>query len=89
MVIILTSFVLTVYRNLSGRTEKTKSDYVLADERSISLWTMLVSLAKGFLGIRVFLGKSPKVHNKNMIRIFFNRRRVDFYRPKIDRNLFY
>ncbi|XKL59623.1 hypothetical protein PGB90_000639 [Kerria lacca] len=56
MVIILTSFVLTVYRNLSGRTEKTKSDYVLADERSISLWTMLVSLAKGFLGIRVFLG---------------------------------
>lgn len=55
--IILISFVLTVYKNVSGPKEKTKAEYVLASNRSVSTLPMLLSLARGFLGVRVFIGK--------------------------------
>ena len=54
--IVLASFGVTVYKNLSSPKEKTKSDYVFASRSSVATWPMLISIARGFLGVRVFLG---------------------------------
>ncbi|XP_065225169.1 sodium-coupled monocarboxylate transporter 2-like [Planococcus citri] len=45
-----------VYNNFAGPKEKTKADYVFASGRSTSTWAMLLSISRGFLGVRVFLG---------------------------------
>lgn len=60
--IILISFVLTVYKNISGPKEKTKAEYVLATNRSVSTLPMLLSLARGFLGVRVFIGYPSELY---------------------------
>lgn len=55
--VIFISFAFTIYKNLSGPREATKTEYVLADNRSVSTLPMLISIARGFLGVRVFLGE--------------------------------
>ncbi|XKL62615.1 hypothetical protein PGB90_002448 [Kerria lacca] len=55
--LIFATLVFNIYSSLSGPKEKTKADYVFATGRSISIWAMLISIARGFLGVRVFLVK--------------------------------
>lgn len=56
--IILISFALTVYKNVSeSKKKKTKAAYVFASNSSVAVLPMLISIARGFLGVRVFLGK--------------------------------
>lgn len=55
--LILATLTFNIYNNVSGPKEKTKADYVFASGRSTSTWAMLLSIARGFLGVRVFLGE--------------------------------
>lgn len=55
--LILATLGFNVYNNFAGPKEKTKADYVFASGRSTSTWAMLLSISRGFLGVRVFLGK--------------------------------
>lgn len=75
VLIILLSFAVTVYKNLSNSKEKTKNEYVLANESASSTWPMLMSIARGFLGVRVFLGEFLN---------FFITRRCRLKIPSID-----
>lgn len=53
--IVATTFV-AVY-NRSGPKEKTKADYVFATGQKVSMAAMMLSIARGTLGVRSFLGK--------------------------------
>lgn len=54
--IVATTFV-AVYNRYAGPKEKTKADYVFATG-SVSMAAMMLSIARGTLGVRSFLGKS-------------------------------
>uniref|UniRef100_A0A1B6DDC7 Sodium/solute symporter n=1 Tax=Clastoptera arizonana TaxID=38151 RepID=A0A1B6DDC7_9HEMI len=45
-----------VWTKFSGPKERTKADYVFAASSSVSVGAMMLSIARGFLGVRVFLG---------------------------------
>lgn len=60
--LIIATFAFNIYYNVSGPKEKTKADYVFASGPSVSTWAMLLSIARGFLGVRVFLGKFVKLY---------------------------
>lgn len=51
------SFAVLIYSKISGPKEQTKADYVFASKGSVSIGVMLLSIARGFLGVKVFLGK--------------------------------
>lgn len=51
------SFAVLIYSKLSGPKQQTKADYVFASKGSVSMGAMLLSIARGFLGVKVFLGK--------------------------------
>ncbi|XP_018912596.1 sodium-coupled monocarboxylate transporter 1 isoform X2 [Bemisia tabaci] len=55
VVLILVSILVAIWSKCSGPKEKTKADYVFATT-SVSMAAMLLSIARGFLGVRVFLG---------------------------------
>lgn len=61
--IVATTFV-AVY-NRSGPKEKTKADYVFAAGQKISIGAMMLSIARGILGVRSFLGRSVCRNNKS------------------------
>lgn len=46
-----------IYTKISGPKELTKADYVFAASSSVSVVPMVLSMARGFLGVRVFLGQ--------------------------------
>lgn len=48
------------YGRFSGPKEKTKSDYAFAQKSS--MFTMMLSIARGFLGVRVFLGYPSELY---------------------------
>lgn len=50
------SFAVLIYSKISGPKERTKADYVFASKGSVSMGAMLLSIARGFLGVKVFLG---------------------------------
>ncbi|XP_022178671.1 sodium-coupled monocarboxylate transporter 2 isoform X2 [Myzus persicae] len=50
------SFAVLIYSKISGPKEQTKADYVFASKGSVSMGAMLLSIARGFLGVKVFLG---------------------------------
>ncbi|XP_050427927.1 sodium-coupled monocarboxylate transporter 2 isoform X2 [Adelges cooleyi] len=50
------SFGVMIYSKLSGPKERTKADYVFASKGSVSMGAILLSIARGFLGVKVFLG---------------------------------
>lgn len=56
MLLILTSVSVAIYTKFSGPKERTKADYVFAASSSVSMGAMILSIARGFLGVRVFLG---------------------------------
>lgn len=58
--IVATTFV-AVYNRYAGPKEKTKADYVFATG-SVSMAAMMLSIARGTLGVRSFLGKN--IHSK-------------------------
>ena len=58
ILLILTSASVAVYTKFSGPKERTKADYVFAASSSVSMGAMILSIARGFLGVRVFLGKN-------------------------------
>jgi len=54
--LILVSVSVALWSRFSGPKERTKADYVFAASNSVSVGMMMVSIARGFLGVRVFLG---------------------------------
>ncbi|XP_075224836.1 sodium-coupled monocarboxylate transporter 1 isoform X2 [Lycorma delicatula] len=56
VLLICASTSVAVYGRLSGPKERTKADYVFAASSSVSVVAMMLSVARGFLGVRVFLG---------------------------------
>lgn len=72
--LIIAAFAFNIYNNVSGPKEKTKADYIFASGRSTSTWAMLLSIARGFLGVRVFLGKK-----ENIVICIFNTGRDFFF----------
>ncbi|RZF31964.1 hypothetical protein LSTR_LSTR012434 [Laodelphax striatellus] len=56
VLLICASTSVAVYGRLSGPKERTKADYVFAASSSVSVIAMMLSVARGFLGVRVFLG---------------------------------
>ncbi|CAH1708486.1 unnamed protein product [Aphis gossypii] len=56
LLLIALSFGVLIYSKLSGPKEQTKADYVFASKGSVSMGAMLLSIARGFLGVKVFLG---------------------------------
>lgn len=59
LLLIALSFAILIYSKISGPKEQTKADYVFASKGSVSMGAMLLSIARGFLGVKVFLGKYP------------------------------
>lgn len=57
LLLIALSFAVLIYSKISGPKEQTKADYVFASKGSVSMGAMLLSIARGFLGVKVFLGK--------------------------------
>lgn len=55
--LIFGSFSVAIYGRFSGPQEKTKNDFAFAKSNSVSMISMMLSIARGFLGVRVFLGK--------------------------------
>lgn len=56
VLLILGSFSVAFYGRFSGPKEKTKADYAFSTARQVSTTAMMLSIARGFLGVRVFLG---------------------------------
>ncbi|XP_050535997.1 sodium-coupled monocarboxylate transporter 2 isoform X2 [Daktulosphaira vitifoliae] len=56
LLLIGASIGVVIYSKISGPKEKTKADYVFASKGSVSMGAMLLSIARGFLGVKVFLG---------------------------------
>ncbi|KAF6208754.1 hypothetical protein GE061_014493 [Apolygus lucorum] len=54
--LIFGSFSVAIYGKFSGPKEKTKNDFAFAKSNSVSMISMMLSIARGFLGVRVFLG---------------------------------
>lgn len=54
---VLGSLGIPLYTKLAGPKEVTKADYVFAASSSVSTPAMLLSFARGTLGVRSFLGK--------------------------------
>lgn len=57
VILISASLGVAVYSRCVGPKEKTKADYVFAAGSSVSMGAMLLSFARGTLGVRSFLGK--------------------------------
>lgn len=56
VLLIMVSVSVAIYSKFSGPVERTKADYVFAASSSVSMGYMMLSIARGFLGVRVFLG---------------------------------
>ncbi|KAL1454366.1 hypothetical protein WDU94_010635 [Cyamophila willieti] len=54
-VLLLASISVSMWSKFSGPKEKTKADYVFA-QNNVSVVEMIMSIAGGFLGVRIFLG---------------------------------
>lgn len=66
-VFILGCSMIAIYSKFAGPKERTKADYVFATG-SVSMAAMMLSIARGTLGVRSFLGKfksqlNPRVFN--------------------------
>ena len=57
VVFILGCSMIAIYSKFVGPKERTKADYVFATG-SVSMAAMMMSIARGTLGVRSFLGKS-------------------------------
>jgi uncharacterized BrkB/YihY/UPF0761 family membrane protein len=55
-VFILGCSMIAIYSKFAGPKERTKADYVFATG-SVSMAAMMMSIARGTLGVRSFLGK--------------------------------
>lgn len=58
VVLICASLGVTFYSRFAGQRKETKADYVFATASKVSMGAMLLSFARGTLGVRSFLGKS-------------------------------
>lgn len=56
--LILISVGVALWSRFSGPKERTKADYVFAASSSVSVGAMVLSIARGFLGVRVFIGRT-------------------------------
>ena len=56
--LICASLFVPFYTKFKGPKESTKADYVFAAASKVSMGAMLLSFARGTLGVRSFLGKS-------------------------------
>lgn len=54
-VFIIVSSVVPLWSRIKGKKEKTKNDYVFATGK-ISMFAMMISIARGTLGVRSFIG---------------------------------
>ncbi|KAL1449600.1 hypothetical protein WDU94_002091 [Cyamophila willieti] len=59
--LLLASISVSIWSKLSGPKEKTKADYVFA-QNNVSMGAMILSIARGFLGVRVFLGYPSELY---------------------------
>lgn len=66
--LIIGSFSVAIYGRFTGPKERTKEDYAFAKSSSVSIPAMILSIARGFLGVRVFLGESILVFYFNITR---------------------
>ncbi|XP_060880512.1 sodium-coupled monocarboxylate transporter 2-like isoform X1 [Metopolophium dirhodum] len=56
LLLIALSFAVLIYSKITGPKEQTKANYVFASKGSVSMGAMLLSITRGFLGVKVFLG---------------------------------
>ena len=56
IILVIASSFVAVYSRFFGQKEKTKADFVFATGR-VSMSAMMLSIARGTLGVRSFLGK--------------------------------
>ncbi|KAL1137888.1 hypothetical protein AAG570_009584 [Ranatra chinensis] len=62
VLLILASFGVTIFGRISGPKEKTKADFAFAANNRVSVPAMMLSIARGFLGVRVFLGYPSELY---------------------------
>lgn len=55
-VLIISSSVIPLWSQIFGGKQKTKADYVFATQ-GVSIFAMMLSIARGTLGVRSFLGE--------------------------------
>ncbi|KAI5715422.1 hypothetical protein M8J77_015675 [Diaphorina citri] len=61
VLLLVSSIGVSIWSKLSGPKEKTKNDYVFA-QNNVSMGAMILSIARGFLGVRVFLGYPSELY---------------------------
>ena len=54
-IFIIVTSIIPLWGRFAGKKEKTKADYVFATT-GVSIWAMMLSIARGTLGVRSFLG---------------------------------
>lgn len=62
VVLICASLGVTFYSRFAGQKKETKADYVFAVGSKVSMGAMLLSFARGTLGVRSFLGNFHSFH---------------------------
>ncbi|XP_049860882.1 sodium-coupled monocarboxylate transporter 1 [Schistocerca gregaria] len=62
VVFILVSVSVPLYRNLMEGKERTKAAYVFAAGSSVSMFAMMLSIARGMLGVKAFLGYPSELY---------------------------
>lgn len=60
IIFVIASTFVAVYSKFFGPKEKTKADYVFAAGK-VSMGAMMLSIARGTLGVRSFLGKRDEI----------------------------
>nr|CAD7263701.1 unnamed protein product [Timema shepardi] len=61
-VFIVASSSVAIYSRFSGPKERTKAEYVFATGGSVSMAAMMLSIARGTLGVRSFLGYPSELY---------------------------
>lgn len=56
-ILILISISVPLYSSFISGKERTKAAYVFAAGTSVSMFAMMMSIARGMLGVKSFLGK--------------------------------
>lgn len=65
VVFLLASTIIPLWSGIFGKKkDKSKADYVFATG-SVSMLAMMMSIARGTLGVRVFLGKKSQPYTNN------------------------
>jgi hypothetical protein len=63
LILIITTSVIPLWGQIFGKRQNTKADYVFATQ-GVSIFAMMLSIARGTLGVRSFLGNCVQINKK-------------------------